>query len=79
MVQLRAQFDVLAIRFPVNIECLPNETSSPAFKAAISALFPKFKAKALISFIFDFDTFSNWPMSIASVQCEVDVIYGTLK
>lgn len=80
MVQLRSQLDVLAIKFPVKIECsLDGADGTSGFKAIASVLFTKHKAKALIKFIFDSDTFSSWPMSLASVGCEVEVAYGTLK
>jgi kinetochore protein Spc7/SPC105 len=42
-------------------------------------IFTEQKAKAVVSFIFDADTFSSWPMSIRSVRCEVEIVYGLIK
>jgi hypothetical protein len=42
-------------------------------------MFPSKKAKALISFIFDTRTFSSWPISIQSMQCDVKVAYGPVQ
>jgi len=79
VVQLRSQLDVLAVRYPVSVEAVEEcGDTTPGFKAVTSVLFSKFKAKAFVKFIFDADTFSNWPMSLASTQCEVEVAYGHL-
>lgn len=80
MIQLRSQLDVLAIKFPVKIESpLDGADETSGFKAVANVLFTKHRAKALIKFVFDSETFSSWPMSLASVGCEVEVVYGTLK
>lgn len=42
-------------------------------------MFPKVKGKALASFIFNMQTFSKWPLSIDSLDCEVQVAYGPLE
>jgi kinetochore protein Spc7/SPC105 len=42
-------------------------------------MFPKAKGKALASFIFNLQTFSKWPLSIDSLDCEVQVAYGPLE
>ena len=42
-------------------------------------MFPKIKGKALVSFIFNLQAFSGWPLSIDSLDCEVQVAYGPLE
>ncbi|KAG9314627.1 hypothetical protein JVU11DRAFT_5432 [Chiua virens] len=69
--QLQAQLKLLSIRFPLSIE----ETAS-GFSASAIVLFPRFKAKVLILFIFDTPMFSSWPMLIESMRCDVRVAYG---
>lgn len=49
------------------------------FQATAKVMFTSRKAKAFVSFIFDEDTFASWPMSIADVQTDVRVAYGSLR
>jgi hypothetical protein len=70
----------VAIKYPLSIETTPlAQDSTPAFKATATVVFPNIKAKAYISFIFDLETFSSWPMSIASTKCEAKVAYGPIE
>lgn len=73
---LRSQLKLVAIKYPLNIEILPE---TPGFKATASVVFPSHKAKALISFILDMEIFPSWPMSVASMKCEVEVEYGDIE
>lgn len=77
--QLRSQLHVLAVTYPVSIECPIQDSDNPGFKAIASVLFKKNKSKAFIKFVFDMETFSNWPMSLGSTRCEVEVAYGSVK
>jgi hypothetical protein len=49
------------------------------FKATVKIILAKKKAKALISFTFDEETFSVWPHSIRNVKMDVDVVYGPVR
>jgi kinetochore protein Spc7/SPC105 len=59
------------------LRSLTKETS--AFKAKVMVLFPAVKAKAFVSFVFTTKTFSYWPMSIGSLQYDVEVAYGPIE
>ncbi|KDR84860.1 hypothetical protein GALMADRAFT_233294 [Galerina marginata CBS 339.88] len=78
--QLRSQLTLLNIKYPVEISvCLPSrESPLPSFKAKTMVMFPSVKGKAFISFVFGFETLSQWPMSIKSLDCEVEVAYGPM-
>ncbi len=60
----------------MDIEVLPG---SEGFAAKVVVLFSVQRAKALISFIFDNETLSRWPVSIRSMRCNVEVAYGQLE
>ncbi|KAF9568515.1 hypothetical protein CPC08DRAFT_625217 [Agrocybe pediades] len=77
--QLRSQLLFLAIKYPVEIVIdTPADKRLPGFKAQAMVMFPSKKAKAYISFVFSFDTLSQWPISINSLDCQVDVAYGPI-
>ena len=42
-------------------------------------MIPKQQGKAIVSFIFNLQALSEWPLSIDSLICEVDVAYGNLE
>lgn len=75
--QLRLQFKHLSIGFPVEI--IPSRSEDSSFSAAVSMMLPEKKAKAVVSFNFDCDTFSRWPCSLRSLRYDVDVAYGDLE
>ncbi|KAG2155502.1 Spc7 kinetochore protein-domain-containing protein [Suillus clintonianus] len=75
--QLLAQLKLVAIKYPVAINHGADDESG--FTATITVMLPSKKAKALISFIFDTRTFSSWPISIQSMQCDVKVAYGPIQ
>ncbi len=77
--QLRSQFTFLSIKYPLTVEILPTNDDAPSLKATGTVLFPTRKAKAYISFIFDPPTYSCWPMSIHSLQSDVQVAYGRME
>lgn len=77
--QLRSQLKLLTIKYPVEIEILQKSTKElSAFKAKVMVLFPAVKAKAFVSFVFTPKTFCYWPMSIDSLQYDVEVAYGAI-
>ncbi|KAG6868547.1 hypothetical protein C0993_001243 [Termitomyces sp. T159_Od127] len=78
--QLRAQLKLLLIKFPVDIEIMQSsQTELPGFKAKVMIVFPSVKAKAFISFVFIGKVFSYWPVTINSLQVEVEVAYGQVE
>ncbi|KAG6888765.1 hypothetical protein C0992_007556 [Termitomyces sp. T32_za158] len=78
--QLRAQLRLLPIKFPVDIEIMQSsQTELPGFKAKVMVVFPSVKAKAFISFVFIGNAFSYWPVTINSLQIEVEVAYGQVE
>ena len=72
---------LLGIKYPVEVAITPatRETASPSFKAKAMVMFPSVMAKAYITFVFSFDTFSRWPLTIDSLDCEVEVAYGSVE
>ncbi|CAA7258736.1 unnamed protein product [Cyclocybe aegerita] len=79
--QLRSQLTLLSIKYPVDIVVPPPspENPSPSFKARAAVMFPSKTGRAFISFMFSFNTLSQWPMSLNSLDCEVDVAYGSME
>ncbi|KAG2156535.1 Spc7 kinetochore protein-domain-containing protein [Suillus bovinus] len=75
--QLLAQLKLVMIKYPVTIT--HGDDDDVGFTATVTVVFPSKKAKALISFIFDTRTFSSWPISIQSMQCDVKVAYGPVQ
>ncbi|KAG5651555.1 hypothetical protein H0H81_008233 [Sphagnurus paluster] len=77
--QLRAQLKLLTIKFPVEIEIVQGSRDDPpSFKAKVMVLFPSVKAKAFVSFVFSPKTLCYWPVTISTLRCEVEVIYGNV-
>uniref|UniRef100_A0A0W0F5T4 Spc7 kinetochore protein domain-containing protein n=1 Tax=Moniliophthora roreri TaxID=221103 RepID=A0A0W0F5T4_MONRR len=76
--QLRGQLMHLSVKYPVEIEVPRSLSGKLLFKANAAVLFPSVKGKAIISFVFDADSYSRWPASISSLRCEVGVAYGSL-
>ncbi|KAF8905455.1 Spc7 kinetochore protein-domain-containing protein [Gymnopilus junonius] len=78
--QLRSQLRLLSIKYPVEVTLSPpsKESPSPSFAAKCMVIFPAAQAKAFISFNFSFDTFSQWPISMESLDCDVEVVYGSI-
>ncbi|KAH7927412.1 hypothetical protein BV22DRAFT_1061133 [Leucogyrophana mollusca] len=77
--QLLSQLKLVAIKYPVSIEVVPEEKGASGFSATATLLFPSVRAKALISFILDMKTFSSWPLSIHGTWCNVKVAYGPIE
>lgn len=76
--QLRAQLRLLAVKYPVEI--LPADSDGfPGFKARTKVMIPSKKAKAFIIFNFTPDIFSQWPLSINLLTCDVEVSYGSVE
>ncbi|KAJ3513056.1 hypothetical protein NLJ89_g3160 [Agrocybe chaxingu] len=79
--QLRSQLTLLSIKYPVDIVVPPLSPENPSlsFKAQAAVMFPSMTGKAFISFVFPFNTLSQWPMSLNSLDCEVEVAYGSME
>ncbi|KAG6817627.1 hypothetical protein H0H87_006255 [Tephrocybe sp. NHM501043] len=77
--QLRAQLKLLLIKFPVEIEIIKGSPTEPlGYKAKVMIMFPSMKAKAFISFVFGEKAFSYWPVTVNSLEVEVEVAYGAI-
>jgi hypothetical protein len=77
---LRSQLKLVAIKYPLSVEITPSaQDGTSGFNAVATIMFPGAKAKALVSFILDMETFSSWPMSIGATKCEVEVAYGPIE
>ena len=74
--QVRGQLLHLSVKYPIEIEVLPQ---SSGFKAHAAVLFPSVKGKAILSFIFSTDTCARWPATIDALRCQVRVAYGNLE
>ena len=66
--RLRLQLKLVAVKFPLSCHILPTQNGTRAFASRVAVIFAERKAKAVVSFIFDADTFSSWPISIRSVK-----------
>ncbi|KIK70415.1 hypothetical protein GYMLUDRAFT_65648 [Collybiopsis luxurians FD-317 M1] len=77
--QVRTQLRQLSIKYPVEIDSrhTPDKPFTE-FAVRTMVLFPAKKAKAYISFVFDLDTFSQWPVSVGSLRWEVRIGYGPI-
>ena len=69
----------LSVKYPLTIQLLPTDNGSSIFKATASVLFPAQKSKAFVSFILDSKAYSQWPMSIKSLQSDVEIAYGGIE
>ncbi|EAU93226.1 hypothetical protein CC1G_10294 [Coprinopsis cinerea okayama7 len=78
--QLRSHIRLLNIKYPVEVEIAPpsSKTPTPTFKARATLMFPKVMGKAIVSFSFNLQTFSEWPLSIDSLECDAEVSYGSV-
>ncbi|KAF5375271.1 hypothetical protein D9758_000082 [Tetrapyrgos nigripes] len=78
--QLCLQFRLLSLRYPLEIE-LNQSSAKPfsEFRAQIPLLFPSRKSKVIVSFVFNRDAYSRWPVSIKSMRYEVAVAYGSAR
>jgi len=71
---------LLSVKYPVDIEVVQeSQEELPSFKAKAMVLFPTLKAKALVSFAFNAETFCYWPFSIGGLTCDAEVIYGNVE
>ncbi|KAL7285776.1 hypothetical protein ACG7TL_000885 [Trametes sanguinea] len=76
--QLRSQLTFLAIKYPLAVESVVDEKDDTYLQATATVMFPSAKGKAFISFLFDRDTYSRWPLSVRSLKSDVQVAYGSL-
>jgi kinetochore protein Spc7/SPC105 len=79
--QLRSQLVLLKVKYPVDIlvSSPQSRETPPCFKARAQVLFPSVQAKALVYFTFSFDTLTQWPLSLGSLNCDVEVAYGPVE
>ncbi|RXW18933.1 hypothetical protein EST38_g6928 [Candolleomyces aberdarensis] len=77
--QLRSHLRLLNVKYPIDIDVATSAPSSvPTFRVRATVLFPRVAGKAIVSYIFTLQTFCQWPLSIDSLDCAVDVSYGPL-
>ncbi|KAF8641136.1 hypothetical protein AX17_000778 [Amanita inopinata Kibby_2008] len=78
--QLRSQLKLLSIKYPVEIEIVrpTNGEGLPTCKAHTTIMYPAVKAKAILSFVFSTATFCFWPLTLDSLDCDVQVAYGPI-
>ena len=76
---IRTQLTFLSIKYPLTVQLIPGNKSSPMFKVTATVLFPAVQAKAFISFVFDSKTYASWPTTLRSLQSEVEVAYGNIE
>ncbi|KAF6766101.1 Spc7 kinetochore protein-domain-containing protein [Ephemerocybe angulata] len=80
--QLRSHLRLLNIKYPIAIDIgpmpAPDSGSLPTFQVRASVMFPKVAGKAIVSYIFNLQAFSQWPLSIDSLDCAVEISYGPL-
>ncbi|THU91653.1 hypothetical protein K435DRAFT_727026 [Dendrothele bispora CBS 962.96] len=75
--QLCTQIRYLSLRYPIEFEFSQSSTKPfSEFRTNVPILFPSVKSKVVVSFVFNRDAFSRWPMSIKSLRYEVIVAFG---
>lgn len=77
--QLRQQLAFLRIKYPLDVDAVPAEGAPPTLRARATVLFPAVKSKVYVSYIFDWETYSRWPLSIRSIKWDVKVAYGAIE
>ena len=73
------QLGFLSVQYPLTAEIVPGNKSTPSFKVTVTVLLPSEKAKAFVTFVLDSKTYMSWPMTIDSLQCEVEIAYGNVE
>lgn len=91
---LRAQFNIVETKYPVEIEIIPQDntadnpnasmpntgdTAIPSFKATVTSVNRAVGSKVMINFFFDFELYAHWPMALKKTKCEVQVLMGPFK
>jgi hypothetical protein len=71
--QLTLQIQHLGVKYP--LEIFGNDAG---LTVNAEIMFHAYESKAVVSFRFDYETFSRWPVSIQSIQYSIDVAYGNL-
>ena len=70
----------ISIKYPLTVDIVSDDKATDLFlDATATILYPQTKAKAYVSFVFDMSTFSQWPLSIGSLQVDVKVAYGDIQ
>ncbi|KAI0359036.1 hypothetical protein OH77DRAFT_1509753 [Trametes cingulata] len=77
--QLRAQLTFLAIKYPLTVEALEDDRGQPVLRATATVMFPQVFGKAFISFTFDKDTYTQWPLSVRGLKPDVQVVFGDIQ
>jgi kinetochore protein Spc7/SPC105 len=78
--ELRRELEALVRPYPHEFSTTASISGdSSTFQVTIPVLYHHLKAKAFITFIFDAETYSNWPFSINNVGINVSVGYGLLR
>lgn len=77
--QIRSQLTFLKIKYPLALTLLPVKNAAPSLKVTATVLFLAVRAKAYISFVFDAETYTRWPLTIAALKTDVEVAYGGIE
>lgn len=79
--ELRKQLTFIAIKYPldVTVASMDEEGSDEVLHMKTTILYKKAKAKVFMTFIMDMPTFTRWPLSIGSLQVDVQVAYGKVE
>ncbi|KZT23850.1 hypothetical protein NEOLEDRAFT_1179833 [Neolentinus lepideus HHB14362 ss-1] len=78
--QLRQQLTFVGIKFPTSVSIKASEGGKPPqVNVVATILYPGKRAKVLVKFMLDVDAFASWPKSIASLRCDVEVVYGSIE
>ncbi|KAI0828296.1 Spc7 kinetochore protein-domain-containing protein [Trametes gibbosa] len=77
--QLRSQLAFLSIKYPLAVESLVDEDGQSFLRATATAMFPRVAGKAFISFLWDRNTYSRWPLSVQGLKTDVKRAYGAIE
>ncbi|EIW64941.1 uncharacterized protein TRAVEDRAFT_68623 [Trametes versicolor FP-101664 SS1] len=77
--QLRSQLTFLAIKWPVAVEALADDTGALFLRATVTMMLPAAHSKAHVTFLWDRDTYARWPLSVGGLKADVQVAYGAIK
>ena len=77
--QLRSQLNFLAIKYPLDVEIVNDEEGQDYLRVTATVIFPRVKGKAYISFQFDRNTYTRWPLSVRGLTSYVEVAYGAIE
>ncbi|OJT06038.1 Kinetochore protein spc7 [Trametes pubescens] len=77
--QLRSQLAFLAIKWPLAVEALADDSGALFLRATVTMMLPAARSKAHVSFLWDRDAYARWPLSVGALKTDVQVAYGAIK